>query len=202
MFFQCHVVEMVFQNLRVRLKFRICCAMKINILVSREIQYFEIGIFSFNSYVYCLSNSWFYCSNLNSWTRGFEPVTRGFEPVTRELQLVTRVLFFHYESGPISGLVQHFRKISLRLFKKYVLNSLTWCSDNPTFFPDHKWPPSFPPPLNIINKNLSNEKTQLPFYILHPYHYFTNRNYKIYDVHLPQQPQNHPPLHSQIHKTH
>ena len=195
MFFQCHVAEMVFQNLRLRLKFRICCAMKINILVSREIQYFEIGIFSFNSYVYCLSNSWFYCSNLNSWTRGFEPVTRGFE-------LVTRALFFHYESGPISGLVQHFRKISLRLFKKYVLNSLTWCSDNPTFFPDHKWPPSLPPPLNIVNKNLSNEKTQLPFYIPHPHRYFTNRHYKIYDVHLPLQPQNHPPLHSQIHKIH
>ena len=52
----------IFQNLCMKLKFRIRYAMKIKIFVAREIQYFEIGIFSFNSCVYYL-NPWFYCSN-------------------------------------------------------------------------------------------------------------------------------------------
>ena len=65
MFFQCHVVEKAFQNLRMRLKFRIRYAVKIKVFVASEIQYFEIEIFSFNSYVYYL-------------TRGFIAPTRAF----------------------------------------------------------------------------------------------------------------------------
>ena len=70
--------------------------MKIKIFVAREIQYFEIGIFSFNSYVYYLTRG-FIASNhafslparaFSLLTRGFELVTRGFELVTRELELV------------------------------------------------------------------------------------------------------------------
>ena len=55
--------------------------MKIKLFVAREIQYFELRIFSFNSYVYYLS-------------RGFIASTRAFDPVTRALisQLVLLIL--------------------------------------------------------------------------------------------------------------
>ena len=86
--------------------------MKIKIFVAREIQYFEIGIFSFNSYVYYLTRGFIASTRafnlltrafnlptrafnlatraFSLLTRGFELVTRGFELVTRELELVTR----------------------------------------------------------------------------------------------------------------
>ena len=86
--------------------------MKIKTFVAREIQYFEIGIFSFNSYVYYLSRGFIVSAhdfnlltrafnlpnrafNLATrafclLTRGFELVTRGFELVTQKLELVTR----------------------------------------------------------------------------------------------------------------
>ena len=51
--------------------------MKIKIFVAREIQYFEIGIFSFNSYVYYL-------------TRGFIAPTRAFNLLTCAFNLPTR----------------------------------------------------------------------------------------------------------------
>ena len=85
--------------------------MKIKISVAREIQYFEIGIFSFNSYVYYLTRGFIASTRafnlptrafnlatraFNLATRafsvltcGFELVTRGFELVTLELELVT-----------------------------------------------------------------------------------------------------------------
>ena len=70
--------------------------MKIKIFVAREIQYFEIGIFSFNSYVYYLTRGFIASTRafnlptraFSLLTRGFELVTRGFELVTRELELV------------------------------------------------------------------------------------------------------------------
>ena len=91
--------------------------MKIKIVVAREIQYFEIGIFSFNSYVYYLTHGFIASTRafnlltrafnlptrtfnlatraFNLATRTFSLLTRGFELVTRELELVTRVLLFH-----------------------------------------------------------------------------------------------------------
>ena len=91
--------------------------MKIKIFVAREIQYFEIGIFSFNSYVYYLTRGFIASTRafnlltrafnlptrtfnlatraFNLATRTFSLLTRGFELVTRELELVTRVLLFH-----------------------------------------------------------------------------------------------------------
>ena len=110
MFFQCHVVEKVFQNLRMRLKFRIRKAMKIKIFVAREIQYFEIGIFSFNSYVYYLTRGFIASTRafnlltrafnlptraFNLPTRVFNLATRAFSLLTRGFELVTRVLHFH-----------------------------------------------------------------------------------------------------------
>ena len=79
--------------------------MKIKIFVAREIQYFEIGIFSFNSYVYYLTRGFIASTRafnlltrafnlptraFNLATRAFSLLTRGFELVTRELELVTR----------------------------------------------------------------------------------------------------------------
>ena len=64
---------------------------------------FELGIFSFNSYVYYLTRDFiastraFYpptCA-FNLATRAFSLLTRGFELVTRRFKLVTRVLLFH-----------------------------------------------------------------------------------------------------------
>ena len=78
--------------------------MKIKLFVAREIQYFELGIFSFNSYVHYLTHGFiastrafnFPTRAFNLATRAFSLLSREFELVTRELELVTRVLLFHY----------------------------------------------------------------------------------------------------------
>ena len=64
--------------------------MKIKIFVAREIQYFEIGIFSFNSYVYYLTRG-FIASTLafNLLTRAFNLPTRTFNLATRAFSLLT-----------------------------------------------------------------------------------------------------------------
>ena len=65
--------------------------MKIKLFVAREIQYFELGIFSFNSYVYYLTCGFIASTRaFYHLTRGFELVTRGCELVTREFELVPR----------------------------------------------------------------------------------------------------------------
>ena len=91
--------------------------MKIKLFVAREIQYFELGIFSFNSYVYYLTRGFIASTRafnlltrafnlptrafnlatraFSVLTREFELVTREFELVTRGFELVTRVLLFH-----------------------------------------------------------------------------------------------------------
>ena len=58
--------------------------MKIKTFVAHEIQYFEIGIFSFNSYVYYLTHG-FIAS-----TRAFNLLTSAFNLATRAVSLVTR----------------------------------------------------------------------------------------------------------------
>ena len=110
--FQSHVAEKIFQNLRVRLKFNTRSAMKIKLFVAREIQYFELGIFSFNSHVYYLTRGFIastrafnlltHAFNLptpafslptrafNLSTRAFSALTREFELVTGRFELVTR----------------------------------------------------------------------------------------------------------------
>ena len=72
--------------------------MKIKLFVTREMQYFEFGIFFFNSYVYYLTCG--FIASIRAFnlatrafsvlTHGFELVTRGFELVTRGFELVTR----------------------------------------------------------------------------------------------------------------
>ena len=80
--------------------------MKIILFVAREIQYFELEIFSFNSHV-CYLTRGFIASNraFNLPTRAFnlatcafslrnrrfELVTLGFELTTRRFELVTRI---------------------------------------------------------------------------------------------------------------
>ena len=71
--------------------------MKIKLFVAREIQYFELGIFSFNLYVYYLIRGFIASTRafnlptraFSLLTRGFELVTCGFELVTCEFELVT-----------------------------------------------------------------------------------------------------------------
>ena len=63
--------------------------MKIKVFVAREIQYFEIEIFSFNLCVYYLTRGFI------APTRAFYLLTRAFSLLTRGFELVTRVLLFH-----------------------------------------------------------------------------------------------------------
>ena len=52
---------------------------------------FELGIFSFNSYVYYLTRGFIASTRaFNLATRAFSLLTRGFELVTREFELITR----------------------------------------------------------------------------------------------------------------
>ena len=65
--------------------------MKIKLFVAREIQYFELGIFSFNSYVYYLTRGFIASTRAFSLpTRAFNLATRAFSVLTREFELVTR----------------------------------------------------------------------------------------------------------------
>ena len=74
--------------------------MKIKNFVAREIQYFEIGIFSFNLYVYnptcgfIASTRVFNLPTFNLATRAFGLATRAFSLVTRGFELTTRGLEF------------------------------------------------------------------------------------------------------------
>ena len=70
--------------------------MKIKLFIVREIQYFELWIFSFNSYVYnltgfsALTRVFILLNRANLQTRAFSLLTLGFELVTRRFELVTR----------------------------------------------------------------------------------------------------------------
>ena len=63
----------------------------VTILLTRKMWYFELGIFSFSWYVYCLTRV-FLTSTLGCKliTRAFEPVTCGFELITLGSEVVTR----------------------------------------------------------------------------------------------------------------
>ena len=64
--------------------------MKIKLFIAREIQYFELGIFSFNSYVYYLTRG-FIASNcaFHLLTRAFHLLTRAFNLIARAFNVVT-----------------------------------------------------------------------------------------------------------------
>ena len=65
--------------------------MNIKIFVAREIQYFEIGIFSFNSYIYYLTRGFIASARaFNLLTRAFNLPTRAFNLATRAFSLLTR----------------------------------------------------------------------------------------------------------------
>ena len=72
--------------------------MKIKLFVAREIQYSELGIFSFNSYVCYLTHGFIASTRafnlltrtFNLPTRAFNLVTRAFSVLTHEFELVTR----------------------------------------------------------------------------------------------------------------
>ena len=65
--------------------------MKIKLFVAREIQCFELGIFSFNSYVYYQARGFIASTRaFNLLTRAFNLATRAFNPVTRAFSVLTR----------------------------------------------------------------------------------------------------------------
>ena len=62
--------------------------MKIKLFVPREIQYFELGTFSFNSYVYYLTRGFIASTpTFNLPTRAFNLPTRAFNLATRAYNL-------------------------------------------------------------------------------------------------------------------
>ena len=64
--------------------------MKIKVFVTREIQCFELGIFSFNSYVYNLTRGFIASSHdFNLLARAFNLITRSFNLPTRHFNLAT-----------------------------------------------------------------------------------------------------------------
>ena len=64
--------------------------MKLKSLVSRKLQYFELGIFSNNSYVYYLTSGFIASTRaFNFATRAFSLLTRGIELVTCGFELIT-----------------------------------------------------------------------------------------------------------------
>ena len=72
--------------------------MKIKLFVLHEIQFFELGIFSFNSYIYYLTRGFIASTGaynllieaFNFLTRDFILPTRAFSVLTREFALATR----------------------------------------------------------------------------------------------------------------
>ena len=95
MFSQSHVVKKIFQSLRVRLRLSIRKALKIKIFVICEIPYFELRIFSFNSYVYYLSRGFISSTcAFNLLIRSFNLPTRAFNLPTRAFSHATRAFVF------------------------------------------------------------------------------------------------------------
>ena len=71
--------------------------MKIKIFAARGIPYFELRIFSFNSYLYDLPRGIIASTRaFNLLTRAFNLLTRAFSVLTHGFELVARVLLFHY----------------------------------------------------------------------------------------------------------
>ena len=68
------------------IKFNTHSAMKIKLFVAREIQYFELGNLSFNSYVYYLTRVYF------ASTRAFNLLTRAFILPTRAMLLILQLV--------------------------------------------------------------------------------------------------------------
>ena len=70
--------------------------MKIKIFVACEIQYFEIGMSSFNSYVYYLTRGFIAPTRaFNLLTRDFNLPTCAFSVLIDGFELATLVLLFH-----------------------------------------------------------------------------------------------------------
>ena len=78
--------------------------MKIKLIVACEIQYFELGIFSFNSYVYYI-NRGFIAS-----TRAFNLLTRAFNLLTRTFSLPTHA--FNLATRAFSVLTRGFKLVT------------------------------------------------------------------------------------------
>ena len=105
--------------------------MKIKLFVTCEIQYFELGIFSFNSYVYYLTRGFIASTRaFNLLTRAFNLPTRAFSVptcafnlatrafilLTRGFDLVTRNTYFTF---PRSGNHKNFEQAFIPLLDKH-----------------------------------------------------------------------------------
>ena len=82
--------------------------MIMKLVVAREIQYFELRIFSFNLYCYYLSRGFIaWTCTFNLLTRAFNPATRAFSPLTCGFELVTRnsLMVFHFSTTKIYKII-------------------------------------------------------------------------------------------------
>ena len=97
--------------------------MEIKLLVIPEIQYFELGVFSFDSYVYYLTHGFidltraFYLLTraFSLQTCAFNLATRRFELVTRGIELVTCNSCFTFPLPECIGMEMLF---SLQIFTR------------------------------------------------------------------------------------
>ena len=90
--------------------------MKIKLFVAREIQYFELGIFSFNSYVYYLTRGFIAPTRaFNLLTRAFNLPTRAFNLQTRVFNLATRT--FNLATCAFSLLTRGFELVTRLIHK-------------------------------------------------------------------------------------
>ena len=139
--------------------------MKIKLFVTYEIQYFELGIFSFNSYVYYLSRGFIastYAFNLP--TRAFNHATRALSLLTRGFELVT--FFFLFIRTYISTNYTKLKEIKIYIYK-YIQNythtkSNPYCSSQQIRYIKHwyrRWKKNFQflIPVKMHQKDISQE---------------------------------------------
>ena len=113
-------MEKIFQNLRVGLKFNIRQAMKIKLFVARIIQYFELAIFPFNSYVSYLTHGFIASTgDFNLPTRAFNLAICAFSVLTCAFNLATcafnlRTCAFSLPTRTISVLTRGFKLVTRR----------------------------------------------------------------------------------------
>ena len=105
--------------------------MKIKLFVAREIQYFELEILSFNSYVYHLTRGFIASTRaFNLLTCAFNLPTRAFNLATRAFSVLTRR--FELVTGRFELVTREF-ELSTRAFELVTRNScFTFLKKRPT----------------------------------------------------------------------
>ena len=116
--------------------------MKIKLFAAREIQYFVLRFFSFNSYVYYLPCGFIASTRafnlptrafslpthpLNLVTHTFNVLTRGIELITHRFELVTRI--FELATRGFELVIRGFELITLTRVLLFHVFNITWLTE-------------------------------------------------------------------------